>query len=134
MTSCVKTGWGLGLKVLPEAGKDSLGSMSHHGSSGKSLSLVLLSWVEVRLEPQQVGREARHCQRGKGLEGKVAYYPEIKSGCRRREKGTGTSVNLRVLGSELTFRARRSWLQRSMRAMSNSRLMALEVISGRCSV
>lgn len=34
----------------------------------------------------------------------------------------------------LTFRARSSWLQRSMRAMSKSRLMAREVISGLCSV
>lgn len=34
----------------------------------------------------------------------------------------------------LTWRARNSWLQRSMRAMSKRRLMAREVISGRCSV
>lgn len=39
-----------------------------------------------------------------------------------------------LLGFGLTFRARRSWLQRSMRAMSKSRLMAREVISGLCSV
>lgn len=34
----------------------------------------------------------------------------------------------------LTWRARSSWLQRSIRAMSKRRLMAREVISGRCSV
>lgn len=63
MTSCVNTGYGVG-PGLPEAGKDSLGSMSHCGFSGERLTLDLLSWGDVsrvgtRAGPERAGRFAR---------------------------------------------------------------------------
>lgn len=53
---------GAGAGALPEAGKDSLGSLSHRVFSGERLTLDLLSWGDVRSEtragPGQAGSEA----------------------------------------------------------------------------